>query len=135
MEQNTTFPSVRSLFDSTSRSAELTRSAARTEVVDEFTLRNRSNYTRIECNGTWGWVADLRVGGLRIMVPAHMRNAYANVITRDIYTDKLCECLHTADEMRKMAYTLLAAANAIDGCDSRVNQVARRPVGTRTVTI
>ena len=123
----TTFNSVRDLFASNFRFAECLRSPLKTEVVDEFTIRNRSNYTRVECGNTWGWVADLNVGGLRI---AHNGGAsMADVTTRSLDTDQQVRCSYTADELRKMAYTMLAAANHIDTRDSEKNQLLRRPNG------
>ena len=95
--------------------------------MDEFTIRNRSNYTRVECGNTWGWVADLNVGGLRI---AHNGGSnMADVSTRSLDTDQQVRCSYTADELRKMAYTMLAAANHIDTRDSEANQKLRRPNG------
>jgi len=123
----TTFNTVRDLFASNFRFAECLRSPLKVEVVDEFTIRNRSNYTRVECGNTWGWVADLNVGGLRI---AHNGGAsMADVTTRSLDTDQQVRCSYTADELRKMAYTMLAAANHIDTRDSEANQKLRRPNG------
>ena len=123
----TTFNSVHHLFASNFRFAESLRSALKTEVIEEFTIRNRSNYTRVECGNTWGWVADLNVGGLRI---AHNGGSnMADVSTRSLDTDQQVRCSYTADELRKMAYTMLAAANHIDTRDSEANQKLRRPNG------
>ena len=121
----TTFNSVKHLFASNFRFAECLRSSVRREVVDEFTIRNRSNYTRVDCGNTWGWVADLNVGGLRI---SHDRGSdMAEVSTRSLYIDQQVRCTYTADELRKMAYTMLAAANSIDSRDSEAMQKLRRP--------
>ena len=126
----TTFNTVYDLFASNFRFAECLRSPLKTEVVDEFTIRNRSNYTRVECGNTWGWVADLNVGGLRI---AHSSGSnLADVSTRSLDTDHQVRCSYTADELRKMAYTMLAAANHIDTRDSEANQKLRRPNGQPT---
>jgi hypothetical protein len=123
----TTFASVKHLFASNFRFAECLRSSVRREVVDEFTIRNRSNYTRVDAGNTWGWVADLNVGGLRI---SHDRGSdMADVSTRSLDTDHQVRCSYTADELRKMAYTMLAAANSIDTRDSEANQKLRRPNG------
>ena len=121
----TTFASVKHLFASNFRFAECLRSSVRREVVDEFTIRNRSNYTRVDAGNTWGWVADLNVGGLRI---SHDRGSdMADVSTRSLDTDHQVRCSYTADELRKMAYTMLAAANSIDTRDSEAMQELRRP--------
>jgi len=106
------------------------RSSVRREVVDEFTIRNRSNYTRVDAGNTWGWVADLNVGGLRI---SHDRGSdMADVSTRSLDTDHQVRCSYTADELRKMAYTMLAAANSIDSRDKESMQKLRRPNGQPT---
>ena len=126
----TTFNSVKHLFASNFRFAECLRSSVRREVVDEFTIRNRSNYTRVDAGNTWGWVADLNVGGLRI---SHDRGSdMADVSTRSLDTDHQVRCSYTADELRKMAYTMLAAANSIDTRDSEAMQKLRRPDGQPT---
>ncbi len=126
----TTFNSVFDLFASNFRFAECLRSSVRLEVVDEFTIRNRSNYTRVDAGNTWGWVADLNVGGLRI---AHTRGSdMADVSTRSLDTDHQVRCSYTADELRKMAYTMLAAANSIDSRDKESMQKLRRPEGQPT---
>ena len=126
----TTFNSVKHLFASNFRFAECLRSSVRREVVDEFTIRNRSNYTRVDAGNTWGWVADLNVGGLRI---SHDRGSdMADVSTRSLDTDHQVRCSYTADELRKMAYTMLAAANSIDSRDKESMQELRRPEGQPT---
>ena len=126
----TTFNSVKHLFASNFRFAECLRSSVRREVVDEFTIRNRSNYTRVDAGNTWGWVADLNVGGLRI---SHDRGSdMADVSTRSLDTDHQVRCSYTADELRKMAYTMLAAANSIDSRDKESMQKLRRPDGQPT---
>lgn len=126
----TTFNSVKHLFASNFRFAECLRSSVRREVVDEFTIRNRSNYTRVDAGNTWGWVADLNVGGLRI---SHDRGSdMAEVSTRSLYIDQQVRCTYTADELRKMAYTMLAAANSIDSRDKESMQKLRRPEGQPT---
>ena len=53
----------------------------------------------------------------------------ADVSTRSLDTDQQVRCSYTADELRKMAYTMLAAANHIDTRDSEANQKLRRPNG------
>jgi Golgi nucleoside diphosphatase len=124
----TTFNSVHNLFASNFRFAECLRSAQSIEVIDEFTIRNRSNYTRVDSGNTWGWVADLECGGLRI---AHDRGEnLAYVTSRSLDNDTQVGCTYSPDELRKMAYTMLAAANSIDTRDSEAKQRLRRPGAT-----
>ncbi len=124
----TTFNSVHHLFASNFRFAECLRSAQSIEVIDEFTIRNRSNYTRVDSGNTWGWVADLECGGLRI---AHDRGENLAYVThRSLDNDTQVGCTYSPDELRKMAYTMLAAANSIDTRDSEANQRLRRPGAT-----
>ena len=124
----TTFTSVHHLFASNFRFAECLRSALKTEVIEEFTISNRSNYTRVDCRNTWGWVADLECGGLRI---AHDRgDNLAYVTHRSLDNSTQVGCTYSPDELRKMAYTMLAAANSIDTRDSEAKQRLRRPGAT-----
>ena len=125
---STTFTTVNSLLASTSRAAEFVRSGIRNESIDEMKIRNRSNYTRIESGETWAFVADVPVGGLRIETKhGGGKNWLANVWFRCIYSDNLAKTAMTADEMRRMAYTMLAAANSLDGRDCEQRQKARKP--------
>jgi hypothetical protein len=56
----------------------------------------------------------------------------ADVSTRSLDTDHQVRCSYTADELRKMAYTMLAAANSIDSRDKESMQKLRRPNGQPT---
>jgi hypothetical protein len=56
----------------------------------------------------------------------------ADVSTRSLDTDHQVRCSYTADELRKMAYTMLAAANSIDSRDKESMQELRRPEGQPT---
>lgn len=125
---STTFMSIRSLLASTCRAAELVRSGIRNESIDEMKIRNRSNYTRIESGEYWGFVADLPVGGLRIETKHLGGKSYlATLWFRCLYSDRLSQTEMNSDEMRRMAYTLLAAANSLDGRDCELRQKARKP--------
>lgn len=73
------------------------------------TMFRRSNYTRIEHKKySWGFIPN--IAGEPVAVRTHpMPGAYGRVYTNTT------ETLLSPEEMRSLAYTLLAAANSIDG--------------------
>ena len=73
------------------------------------TVFRRSNYTRIEHQKySWGFIPN--VCGETVSIRTHpFPDGLGRVFTRNT------ETVLTAEEMRSLAYTLLAAANSIDG--------------------
>lgn len=73
------------------------------------TVFHRSNYTRIE-NQKYSWGFIPNVCGETVSIRTHpFPDGLGRVFTRNT------ETVLTAEEMRSLAYTLLAAANSIDG--------------------
>lgn len=123
---STTFTSAANIVFSSARTPEMIRSAERNNIIGNCKIANRSNYTRVTFNGD---------GAAAFLVPA---GPYAmRVLSRP--TDSLTmfkmigsnnEALTLAlraNELRAMAYGLLAAANWVDSRDTGCRAAERKP--------
>lgn len=122
----TTFVDASHLVWSLENTPNLIRSAIRNERVDDAVIANRSNYTRVTFDHRPHDAAFLvPVGPYSIRVRATRTvGASANFIGQG--GENVGMGL-SANEMRGMAYALLAAANWIDGRDNDSRAAKRKP--------
>ena len=113
------------LTHTTSRTPDMIRSAARNEFIDDATIANRSNYTRVTFRGNPSAAFLIPVGPYAVRVKATPScGASANFV--GLGAERVGMALSAA-EMRAMAYGLLAAANWIDSRDDVEAQRKRQP--------
>lgn len=83
----------------------------------------RSNYTRIEHgNYAWGFIPKCIPEDL--VIRTHPRTGLSGGMGR-VFTKEL-EGVYDAQELRSIGYTFLAAANSLDGRDSKSRRKAPR---------
>jgi hypothetical protein len=122
----TAFYSALDLVHSTSRVPDGLRSPERTERIDTCTISNRSNYTRVQFDGSNSAAFMIPVGpyaGRVFSTPGATATTF-NFI--GAFGDSAMASL-TPNELRALAYGLLAAANWADTRDTTSGQVSRRP--------
>lgn len=107
------------------RTPDLIRSATRNEYVDNATVANRSNYTRVTFSDSRSAAFLIPVGPYALRIRATPScGAGVNLLGLD---GERVGMAVSAAEMRAMAYGLLAAANWIDSRDNPDAQRTRKP--------
>jgi len=125
MSTITSFIDPTHIVHTNSRTPDLLRSAVRNERIDNCTIANRSNYTRVRFDGTPTAAFLIPVGPYSLRIRATPDcGGTANFVG---LKDERVGMALSASEMRAMAYGLLAAANWIDSRDSETKQRNRRP--------
>lgn len=122
----TTFNSALSLVYSRDRTPDLLRGEERTQRVDNCTISNRSNYTRVQFDGAREAAFLIPVGpyaGRVLTAPGKFMTSFNFIGSAG---ESAVACL-TPNELRAMAYGLLAAANWADSRDTAHGQRERRP--------
>ncbi len=122
----TTFSCATDIVFSPSRSVDNLRSNERENRISDCTISNRSNYTRIRFDHESAAAFMIPVGpyAVRVLSSPNHRMASFNLFGA---FDERAGCSCTANEMRAVAYGLLAAANWIDGRDTASKQADRAP--------
>lgn len=122
----TTFTTAFDIVYTPARSPELIRSEARNEFIDTAKIANRSNYTRVSFknDSEEAFLIPARMGSVRILTMPAYHAASFNFFNAD---GKYAGAVLNTNEMRAMAYGLLAAANAIDGRDTTSRASKRKP--------
>jgi hypothetical protein len=126
MNSTTTFACVNDIVFSPSRSVDGLRSRERENRIGDCKISNRSNYTRVQFDHESAAAFMIPVGpyAVRVLSSPSTRMASFNLI--GAFGERAgCSC--TANEMRAVAYGLLAAANWIDGRDTAFRQRMRAP--------
>ena len=122
---STTFHTAAELVFSPSRTPDMLRSSDRNVSFPGVKIANRSNYTRIQFDHESAAAFVLPVGPYTARISAQ-RFAGAVMVLRDLSGGRAHLALGP-DDLRAMAYGLLAAANWIDSRDNAEGQKARAP--------
>lgn len=122
---STTFHTATDLVFSPSRTPDMLRSSDRNVSFPGVKIANRSNYTRVQFDHESAAAFILPVSHYTARISAQ-RFAGAVMVIRDLEGGRAHLALGP-DEMRAMAYGLLAAANWIDSRDNAEGQKARAP--------
>jgi hypothetical protein len=125
---STTFSNATHLVFTSSRAPDLLRSSVRNEFIEEATIANRSNYTRVTFKGANRAAFLIPVGpySLRVSASPTCELGEAQVNLLGLCGEKVGMSVSPA-EMRAMAYGLLAAANWMDTRDTPSTQRKRKP--------
>lgn len=121
----TTFASTTGLVWSTARTPDLLRSAIRNEHIGNCVIANRSNYTRVTFDNSSCAAFLIPVGPYSVRLNARPMNC-VGVHILGVMGERV-GLICKANELRAMAYGLLAAANWVDGRDTRSRQAERVP--------
>ena len=131
---STTFSSVTDIVFCPSRTVDGLRGPAREDRVGDCKISNRSNYTRITFDGHPAAAFLIPVGPYAVRIlsrPTHSMSSFNFIGSGG---EKAGAAL-TANELRAMAYGLLAAANWADSRDTAGKQAERRPARPYIPTI
>ena len=122
----TTFTTASDIVYTLASSPELIRSETRNEFIDTAKIANRSNYTRVSFknDSEEAFLIPARMGSVRILTMPVYNAAAVNFINVD---GERAGAAMTTNEMRALAYGLLAAANSIDGRDTTSRASKRKP--------
>jgi hypothetical protein len=125
MFSTTTFNCTSAIVECPSYMPERIRTEARTEIIDDATIRNLRNYTRVTFTNSDTAAFLIPVGPYSIRVHARPNGFSSKVNVIGIGERTAMRC--TPSEMRAIAYGLLAAANWMDGRDTERSQSQRNP--------
>jgi hypothetical protein len=125
MTPTTTFASTTGLVWNTCRTPDLLRSASRNERIGNCVIANRSNYTRVTFDNASSAAFLVPVGPYSVRLNARPM-ACVGVHVLGVMGERV-GMMCNANELRAMAYGLLAAANWVDGRDTRSRQAERKP--------
>lgn len=126
MFDSTTFTCTQAIVECPGYSPERIRSEVRTEVIDDATIRNLRNYSRVTFRNSDKAAFLIPVGPYAIRVNAGPGYPCSRVNVIGILGNRIgMSC--TPSEMRAMAYGLLAAANWMDSRDTPHSQSQRDP--------
>ena len=123
---STTFSSALDIVTTTARTVDALRGPDREDRIGECKISNRSNYTRITFDGHPAAAFLIPVGPYAVRIlsrPTHSMSSFNFIGSGG---EKAGAAL-TANELRAMAYGLLAAANWADSRDTASKQADRRP--------
>jgi len=126
----TTFACANDIVFNPSRSVDSLRSRERENRIGDCLISNRSNYTRIQFDHESSAAFMIPVGPYAVRVHSSPSSRMASFNLLGAFGERAgCSC--TANEMRAVAYGLLAAANWIDGRDTASKQADRAPAQAR----
>lgn len=122
----TTFANAIDIVFSTSRAVEGLRSRERENFIADCRISNRSNYTRVRFDNASDAAFLIPVGPYAVRVHSSPITKMASFNLFGAFGERAgASC--TPNELRAVAYGLLAAANWIDGRDTASKQAQRVP--------